>query len=1035
MSGEERGAAVSVESVGKSAKLGLPCGRTVAEKRKAKKKPRAPEEKAELMAEEAMFAGITADVIFTYPLPSADGEEKQEVVARRVETVLAMRAVGLVVIKHVAPDGVTMLLKVSARLPRLLQEAEQLGIEMAVKHEPGELPSYRDFSIAEKANFALKKDAYGWRLFSSLERQRLVLSICEEPRWRGGAELDLDALINDEVFSTYMPVHTAEGDELYRRWASPCALRVYPCREQTGRRARLFPDCGLLAQPLSEVRDYFGEKIAFYFAWLEHYTQLLFALAWLGAVAYALQGGGGGEESCYAQYEGAGQAFWCGVPAVGSVFEARRTGVPADNRSSAAEEEGEVAQYTVLVFSVVVVGWTSLYVETWTRRQNALAHAWDVMDFQEEEQPRPEFLRSYATGRYAAKEKGGSGAMSKRRGFYADASHFVADEEDDEVLVFSRAAHRRVLAWGLPLLATVFVTMVIGMLTIMAVRMIMITSAELKDDKWFGPQNATNWGTALNLVWMMLMNNVYLALAGWINNLENHRTDSEYENQLIYKSMCFQFVNSYFALFYIAFLKGARSISIWDSFGFVNPATREFYKDTCGDKGTQPWSNVLPGCDSSTQAAFDAGLADGSCFTVTVRSDCVDELQLQMFSYAIVKPAVGIALQTFLPMLTGCLKRFVLKRRIRQREKLARKQGKTTRAAVEVSRARSSSAEVRSRQQEEALEKQRQFDLEVCSQMAEPSFAGTFGEYNDKVVQLGYVCLFSGTYPLAPLIYACYNSIEVRTDAQKISRSMRRPRYVGAENIGTWYSVIKLLTWLAIPVNAFLMCFTDLSIRDYLFVPWTATESCRNTTDVSLQTPYARWYGYNTSWEADCSENFKMCFEELGAVEWLPGVDYLFPNSTTTLDFTEFGVCNPSSPLHNDYFCHLCRERVYRVASTRYVSVLVIVGSFVLLKLFLNAAIPDMPTNVRDHIAKQALLVRKLDEEKQKAAQGGPGSALKLAKLLETHSHPQESLLKYTRRTINMDDNDLPPPLEGETVPIDPRDQEWQEDLVSESWM
>ena len=39
---------------------------------------------------------------------------------------------------------------------------------------------------------------------------------------------------------------------------------------------------------------------------------------------------------------------------------------------------------------------------------------------------------------------------------------------------------------------------------------------------------------------------------------ENHRTDSSFESALIFKTFAFQFVNSYFSFFYIAFFKCVR---------------------------------------------------------------------------------------------------------------------------------------------------------------------------------------------------------------------------------------------------------------------------------------------------------------------------------------------------------------------------------------------------------------------------------------------------------------------------------------------
>lgn len=40
-----------------------------------------------------------------------------------------------------------------------------------------------------------------------------------------------------------------------------------------------------------------------------------------------------------------------------------------------------------------------------------------------------------------------------------------------------------------------------------------------------------------------------------LNDWENHRTATDYTDQLIFKTFAFQFINSYMSLFYIAFIK------------------------------------------------------------------------------------------------------------------------------------------------------------------------------------------------------------------------------------------------------------------------------------------------------------------------------------------------------------------------------------------------------------------------------------------------------------------------------------------------
>lgn len=50
-----------------------------------------------------------------------------------------------------------------------------------------------------------------------------------------------------------------------------------------------------------------------------------------------------------------------------------------------------------------------------------------------------------------------------------------------------------------------------------------------------------------------LMDELYYKLAVWLNDKENYRLQSKYENHLIAKVALFQFVNSFLSLFYLAF--------------------------------------------------------------------------------------------------------------------------------------------------------------------------------------------------------------------------------------------------------------------------------------------------------------------------------------------------------------------------------------------------------------------------------------------------------------------------------------------------
>lgn len=54
---------------------------------------------------------------------------------------------------------------------------------------------------------------------------------------------------------------------------------------------------------------------------------------------------------------------------------------------------------------------------------------------------------------------------------------------------------------------------------------------------------------------IQFLNGFFGEIAIRLNNQENHRTDTEYEDALIAKTFAFQFVNSFASLFYIAFVK------------------------------------------------------------------------------------------------------------------------------------------------------------------------------------------------------------------------------------------------------------------------------------------------------------------------------------------------------------------------------------------------------------------------------------------------------------------------------------------------
>lgn len=59
----------------------------------------------------------------------------------------------------------------------------------------------------------------------------------------------------------------------------------------------------------------------------------------------------------------------------------------------------------------------------------------------------------------------------------------------------------------------------------------------------------------INLIIIMILTRIYQKLAKWMVNLENPRTQTEYEASFTFKIFLFEFVNFYSSLIYIAFFK------------------------------------------------------------------------------------------------------------------------------------------------------------------------------------------------------------------------------------------------------------------------------------------------------------------------------------------------------------------------------------------------------------------------------------------------------------------------------------------------
>jgi hypothetical protein len=94
-------------------------------------------------------------------------------------------------------------------------------------------------------------------------------------------------------------------------------------------------------------------------------------------------------------------------------------------------------------------------------------------------------------------------------------------------------------------------------------------------------------------------------------------------------------------------------------------------------------------------------------------------------------------------------------------------------------------------------------------EMLAPVYGGVLEEYTELFIQYGYVTLFACAFPLSSFAAMVNNLLEVKVDGFKLLLATQRPKYLGAEDIGTWQSVLEFMSYLAVASNCAIICFTS----------------------------------------------------------------------------------------------------------------------------------------------------------------------------------------------------------------------------------
>ncbi|XP_067437353.1 anoctamin-6 [Thunnus thynnus] len=295
-------------------------------------------------------------------------------------------------------------------------------------------------------------------------------------------------------------------------------------------------------QPLDLIRQYYGEKIGIYFAWLGFYTIMLTLAAVVGLACF-IYGYKSQETSTWSKEvcdpEIGGQIVMC--PQCDRECKYWRL----NSTCEASKKLCIFDNFGTLVFAVFMSIWVTLFLEFWKRYQAELEYEWDTVEFlEQEEPPRPE---------YEAK------CIYERKNPVTGVKEKVPYTACGRCVRVSIGIGT-VLFWILLIVASI-VAITVYRLAVFFAFSAKLRAQDLKEleplKEYVTPQMATSVTASLiSFVVIMTLNILYERVAIWITDFELPRTKTDYENSLTLKMFLFQFVNYYSSCFYIAFAKG-----------------------------------------------------------------------------------------------------------------------------------------------------------------------------------------------------------------------------------------------------------------------------------------------------------------------------------------------------------------------------------------------------------------------------------------------------------------------------------------------
>ncbi|XP_068800638.1 anoctamin-9 isoform X3 [Struthio camelus] len=307
-------------------------------------------------------------------------------------------------------------------------------------------------------------------------------------------------LMKKNVFEAAFPLHEKEDKSLFlkEKWAR---WRDIFCQ-----------------QPIENIRGYFGEKVALYFAWLGWYTYLLGIAAVAGLLVFVagitvFSSSQVSKEICEAN-----ATIMCPLCDQKCPFWLLSDTCTYAKVTHMIDNEGTV------LFAMFMAIWATVFLELWKRQRATVVNSWDLYRWDDDEE------------------------------------ELAMELINNPLHEPQRYQHSYFRSTIVLLLALLMIAMLIGiahaLVIYRVVAMALFTQSTFEFIREQADTVAVITGAVLHYLTIVIMTKVNRRVALYLCDLEKPRTFSQRENNFTVKIFTFQFFTNFSSLIYIAFFLG-----------------------------------------------------------------------------------------------------------------------------------------------------------------------------------------------------------------------------------------------------------------------------------------------------------------------------------------------------------------------------------------------------------------------------------------------------------------------------------------------